>query len=129
MPPESGGTEPQAGRRWTRNRRPARLRQQLRAGDGRNTGGGAGIGRVSDLARHPQLRLGLSQEFLNRKDGWEALKAAYGLPFVPRGLDHGLAYEALAAMQLDVIDVYSTDAKIERYKLRVLEDDRAFPGI
>jgi osmoprotectant transport system substrate-binding protein/osmoprotectant transport system permease protein len=85
-----------------------------------------GIGRISDLARHPKLRLGLSQEFLNRKDGWQALKAAYGLPFAPRGLDHGLAYEALAAMQLDVIDVYSTDAKIERYKLRVLEDDRAF---
>src|SRR5262245_17796286 len=85
-----------------------------------------GIGRISDLARHPQLRLGLSQEFLNRKDGWEALKAAYGLPFAPRGLDHGLAYEALAARQIDVIDVYSTDAKIERYKLRVLEDDRGF---
>ena len=85
-----------------------------------------GIARMSDLARHPQLRLGLSHEFLNRKDGWEALKAAYGMPFSPRGLDHGLAYEALAAGQLDVIDVYSTDAKIERYKLRVLVDDRAF---
>jgi osmoprotectant transport system permease protein len=85
-----------------------------------------GIARLSDLARHPALRLGLSQEFLNRKDGWEALKAAYALPFSPRGLDHGLAYEALAARQLDVIDVYSTDAKIERYKLVVLEDDRAF---
>jgi hypothetical protein len=85
-----------------------------------------GIGRLSDLARHPQLRLGLSQEFLNRKDGWEALKAAYAMPFSPRGLDHGLAYEALAAGQLDVIDVYSTDAKIERYKLTVLQDDRSF---
>jgi osmoprotectant transport system permease protein len=85
-----------------------------------------GIARVSDLARHPQLRLGLSQEFLNRKDGWQALKAAYALPFAPRGLDHGLAYEALAAGQLDVIDVYSTDAKIERYKLLVIEDDRRF---
>jgi osmoprotectant transport system permease protein len=85
-----------------------------------------GIGRISDLARHPQLRLGLSQEFLNRKDGWEALKAEYGLPFGPRGLDHGLAYEAVAAGRLDVIDVYSTDAKIERYKLRVLVDDRGF---
>jgi osmoprotectant transport system permease protein len=85
-----------------------------------------GITRLSDLARHPQLRLGLSQEFLNRKDGWEALKAAYTLPFAPRGLDHGLAYEALAAGQIDVIDVYSTDAKIERYRLTVLEDDRAF---
>ena len=85
-----------------------------------------GIARLSDLARHPQLRLGLSQEFLNRKDGWEALKTAYAMPFSPRGLDHGLAYEALAAGQIDVIDVYSTDAKIERYRLIVLEDDRAF---
>ena len=85
-----------------------------------------GIARVSDLSRHPQLRLGLSQEFLNRKDGWEALKAEYGLPFSPRGLDHGLAYEAIASGQIEVIDVYSTDAKIERYKLRVLEDDRGF---
>jgi osmoprotectant transport system permease protein len=85
-----------------------------------------GIARLSDLARHPRLRLGLSQEFLNRKDGWQALKAAYGMPFDPRGLDHGLAYEALAAGQVDVIDVYSTDAKIERYRLTVLQDDRAF---
>ena len=85
-----------------------------------------GIARLSDLAARPELRLGLSQEFLNRRDGWPALKTAYGLPHAPRGLDHGLAYEALAAGQLDVIDVYSTDAKIERYKLKVLEDDRAF---
>lgn len=86
-----------------------------------------GITRVSDLARHAGLRLGLSQEFLNRKDGWPALREAYGLPYVaPRGLDHGLAYEALAAGQIDVIDVYSTDAKIGRYKLKVLADDRGF---
>jgi len=32
----------------------------------------------------------------------------------------------LAAGQLDVMDVYSTDAKLERYKLVVLEDDRSF---
>ena len=85
-----------------------------------------GIVRLSDLARHPALRLGLSQEFLNRKDGWGALKAAYGLQQEARGLDHGLAYEALAAQQIDVIDVYSTDAKITRYSVRQLEDDRRF---
>lgn len=86
-----------------------------------------GITRVSDLSRHADLRLGLSHEFLNRKDGWPALQLAYGLPFAtPRGLDHGLAYEALAAGQIDVIDVYSTDAKIGRYKLKVLADDRGF---
>ncbi len=85
-----------------------------------------GINSISDLARHADLALGLSQEFLNRKDGWPALRTAYKLPFAPRGLDHGLAYEALAAGRIDVMDIYSTDAKIARYGLRVLEDDRKF---
>ena len=85
-----------------------------------------GISKISELVHHPELKLGLSQEFLNRKDGWQALKAAYALPQAPRGLDHGLAYEALAAGQVDVMDVYSTDAKITRYRVRQLEDDRLF---
>jgi len=86
-----------------------------------------GVRRISDLAKHPELRLGLSHEFLRREDGWPALARAYALPFTePRGLEHGLAYEALAARDVDVIDVYTTDAKIERYALRVLEDDRRF---
>ena len=42
------------------------------------------------------------------------------------GLDHGLAYDAIAAGRVDLMDVYSTDAKIGRYRLRVLEDDRDF---
>ena len=45
---------------------------------------------------------------------------------MPSGLDHGLAYEAIAAGKIDVMDIYSTDAKIERYALRVLEDDRKY---
>ncbi len=86
-----------------------------------------GIRTLSDLARHPALKLGLSQEFIGRADGWPGLKRAYGLPQpTPSGLDHGLAYEAIAAGRIDVMDVYSTDAKIERFGLRVLEDDRAY---
>jgi len=86
-----------------------------------------GIRALSDLARHPRLKLGLSQEFIGRADGWPGLKAAYGLPHdAPGGLDHGLAYEAIGAGRIDVIDVYATDAKIARYGLRVLADDRAF---
>ena len=85
-----------------------------------------GLRTLSDLARHPELKLGLSQEFLGRKDGWPGLKAAYRLPHNPVGLDHGLAYEALAAGRIDVMDVYTTDAKIARYQLRVLEDDRRY---
>ena len=85
-----------------------------------------GIRRLSDLARRPALKFGLSQEFLGRADGWGGLQRAYGLPQAPTGLDHGLAYEAIAAGRIDVMDVYSTDAKIARYHLRVLEDDRHF---
>ena len=86
-----------------------------------------GIGSLSDLARHAELRLGLSQEFIGRADGWPGLKAAYRLPHAaPQGLDHGLAYEAVAAGRIDVMDIYTTDAKIERYRLRTLEDDRKY---
>lgn len=81
---------------------------------------------ISELARLPQARIGLSHEFLGRRDGWPGLAEAYGLPQRPRGLDHGLAYEALAAGEIEVIDVYTTDAKIERYGIRVLEDDRRY---
>jgi osmoprotectant transport system permease protein len=85
-----------------------------------------GIAKVSDLARQPKLRLGLSQEFLGREDGWPGLKAAYRLPFNPTGLDHGLAYEALSKGQIDAMDIYTTDAKIVRFGLRVLDDDRRY---
>jgi osmoprotectant transport system permease protein len=86
-----------------------------------------GVRTVADLARHPKLRLGFSQEFIGRADGWPGVKRAYALPQpTPSGLDHGLAYEAVAAGRIDVMDIYSTDAKIERFELRVLEDDRGF---
>ena len=86
----------------------------------------AGLKTLSDLARRPELKLGLSQEFIGRADGWPGLKTAYGLSQQPTGLDHGLAYEALAAGKIDVMDIYTTDAKIERYRLRVLRDDRRY---
>jgi osmoprotectant transport system permease protein len=85
-----------------------------------------GIKRISDLARHPRLKFGFGHEFLGRRDGGPGLKAAYGLPQTPRGLDHGLAYEALVQGEIDAMDVYTTDAKILRFKIALLEDDRGF---
>jgi osmoprotectant transport system permease protein len=65
------------------------------------------ITKLSDLKSLPELKLGLSQEFIGRADGWPGLKRAYDLPFdTPRGLDHGLAYEAIAGRQVDAIDIY-----------------------
>lgn len=91
-----------------------------------------GVASLSDLARLPRerqraLRFGLSHEFLQRADGWPGLRRAYGLDAEPGpGLDHGLAYQALAQGQVDLVDVYTTDAQIARLRLRVLQDDRNF---
>jgi osmoprotectant transport system permease protein len=83
---------------------------------------------LGDLAAQPQLRLALSNEFIGRADGWPGLKARYRLPHTPNGLDHGLAYQALADGKVDAIDIYTTDAKIAQLGLRVLDDDqRYFP--
>jgi osmoprotectant transport system substrate-binding protein/osmoprotectant transport system permease protein len=85
-----------------------------------------GITTVTELAGHPDLRFGLGHEFMERNDGWPGLREIYALPQTPSGLDHGLAYEAIAAGQIDVMDIYSTDAKIARYAMRVLEDDKRY---
>ncbi|HEY1685175.1 MAG TPA: glycine betaine ABC transporter substrate-binding protein [Tepidisphaeraceae bacterium] len=85
---------------------------------------------ISDLGKYPLLRFGFSNEFLNRKDGWPLVQAVYALPQTNvTGLDHDLAYRAVSSGSIDVIDLYSTDAEIEFYHLRVLDDDRhVFPG-
>lgn len=88
----------------------------------------SGIATISDLAaKSPALKPGLSHEFIARADGWPALQRAYGLALKPgSGLDHGLAYQALVAGQVDLIDVYTTDAQLARQPVRVLRDDKQF---
>ena len=82
---------------------------------------------ISDLLGHPGLRLGFSSEFMDRADGWPGLRRHYGLPQARiTGLDHDLAYRGLAAGTLDVTDLYSTDAEVLHYGLRVLVDDRRY---
>ncbi|MYN00813.1 ABC transporter permease subunit [Pseudoduganella sp. DS3] len=89
-------------------------------------GDGGGPQRLSELAAQRGLRYGLSHEFIGRADGWPGLAQRYGIRSTPRGLDHGIAYEALARKQVDVIDIYATDAKISQYGLRVLGDDQGY---
>jgi osmoprotectant transport system permease protein len=85
------------------------------------------ISRLSDLAAHPQLRLGFSNEFIDRADGWPGIRQRYGLPQTQvRGLDHALSYRAVASGAVDAIDLYSTDAEIPYYHLRTLVDDRHY---
>jgi osmoprotectant transport system permease protein len=81
-----------------------------------------GLRTLSDLAAlQAPLRVGLTHEFLQRADGWPALAsalrpaAATGAGARPR-----LAYRRWQDGQVDLIDVYSTDAQIGRQRLRVL---------
>ena len=85
-----------------------------------------GMRTLGDLARHPDFKLGLSNEFIGRADGWPGLAKAYGLPHKPQGLDHGLAYDAIAGRQIDVMDIYTTDAKIDHLQLLALADDKQY---
>lgn len=87
------------------------------------------IDKISDLRRHPQLTFGFTNEFMDRGDGWRGLRRRYNLPQQNvRGLDHDLAYRGLESGRLDVVDLYSTDAEISYYDIKVLRDDlKYFP--
>jgi len=82
---------------------------------------------ISDLRKHPELKIGLTHEFLDRQDGWQPLRERYALPQQNViGIDHALGYSALANGSFDVKDAYSTDAKIKQNDLVVLEDNLQF---
>jgi osmoprotectant transport system permease protein len=93
----------------------------------RNEAQQLGVRTISDLRKHPELKIGLTHEFLDRQDGWQPLRERYALPQRNViGIDHALGYSALANGSINVKDAYSTDAKIEQNDLVVLEDDFQF---
>lgn len=86
-----------------------------------------GMRRISDLQRHPELTAAFSSGFLEREDGWPGLSRHYGLRLHEvRVIEHALAYQALTSRTVDVIDIFSTDGRLTRPGIVVLEDDRAF---
>ncbi len=85
------------------------------------------INNISDLQKHPELKFGFTNEFMDRGDGWPSLQQFYKLPQRNvRGLDHDLAYRGIESGAIDVIDLYSTDAEIEYYHLKALIDNLNF---
>jgi osmoprotectant transport system permease protein len=85
---------------------------------------------ISDLAgAEANIRAAFSYEFMDRKDGFQGMAAAYHLHFAPQRvnrMEHSLTYQAIDDGAVDLIDLYSTDAKIEKSHLRVLKDDRSY---
>lgn len=85
------------------------------------------VTRVSELENLSDLKTVFTHEFMKRGDGLRALEKHYGFTFKhPVAMEHSLAYEALKNGKVELMAVYTTDAKIKRYKLNLLEDDKKF---
>ncbi len=93
----------------------------------RDTATRLGIKTISDLRAHPELKFGLTHEFIDRRDGWRPLSARYGITATGiLGIEHALGYAGLVSGEIDVKDAYSTDAKIVQNDLVTLRDDWLF---
>lgn len=87
-----------------------------------------GVRTISDLIPHMKsLKFGATHEFLERSDSYPGLQKTYGLDFgEARGMEHGLAYAAIRTGAIDLVDAYTTDGKLLKMPLVLLEDDRNF---
>jgi osmoprotectant transport system permease protein len=66
---------------------------------------------------------------MDRKDGYPGLVDSYHLGFNPQKInrmEHTLSFQAIDQNAVDLIDVYSTDAKIKKLNLRLLKDDHNY---
>lgn len=73
-----------------------------------------------------KLTAGFNSEFIERADGFVGLDSLYDLPLRIREMEIGLMYKSLHTGEVDVIDGFSTDGRIEAYNLRLLEDDKGY---
>lgn len=82
----------------------------------------------SDLAKvSNQLSFGAESDFFAREDGYDAICDDYGMNFKDTmDLDVSIKYDAVKQGQVDVIDVYTTDGRLENSNIVVLEDDKDF---
>ena len=75
---------------------------------------------ISDLLKVPNIRAGFSHEFLNRSDGFKAMTNFYRLKLSHSvAMEHSLIYQSLIENKIDLLEVWSTDAKIEKYNLHI----------
>lgn len=87
-----------------------------------------GIRTYSDLAEHDHyLVFGANYDFFEREDGYPGLQQAYGIDFETwKELEIGLKYQAIGEEEVDVMNIFTTDGRLEAYDLVVLEDDLNF---
>lgn len=95
-----------------------------------------GLETVSDFAEHVKsgntdLTVVLGPEFAERADGWPGLTEAYGFGDAAEKINikkigADLTYQVLGEQKAEVGMVFTTNPKIKKYGLAVLEDDKSF---
>jgi len=84
-----------------------------------------GIKSLSDLAAHPELRIGGDFEIFSRPE-WRAVATAYGLGAMKRRqYQPDFLYRAVMSGDADVVSAFSSDGRIARYGLVILEDPKS----
>lgn len=87
-----------------------------------------GLEKASDLKDHAgEWKLGCDENFDTRPDAYPGWSEAYGIEFKDvMPMQYSLMYRAIAREEADVIAAYSTDPRIAKLDLVMLEDDREF---
>ena len=84
-----------------------------------------GLETISDLKKvEDKLKAGFTLEFNDRDDGNRGLKSVYGLNLNIATMEPALRYSAIQSGDIQIIEVYSTDPEISKYKLKLLKDDK-----
>ncbi|WP_048147817.1 glycine betaine ABC transporter substrate-binding protein [Palaeococcus ferrophilus] len=81
---------------------------------------------LSDLAPYAsKMTLGTDPEFATRPDGLPRIKEVYGFTFGEvKQMEPTLMYTAIKNGEVDAISAYTTDARVDLFGLKILEDDK-----
>jgi len=78
---------------------------------------------LQELANQAKVKIGMGPEFIARPE-YKMICKAYQMQSKPLSLEDSLIYMALEKGNIDAGLGYSTDGRIDKYNLRVLEDDK-----
>lgn len=85
------------------------------------------VKKISDLQHLKNIKAAFTPEFTSREENWPRLKSTYNFnQFIVNEMDHQLAYQAVYNKKVDVMEAYSTDAKLKEYQLQLLLDDKNY---
>jgi len=94
----------------------------------RDTAEKYGLQKASDLKDVAgEMKLGTDENFDTRPDAYPGWSETYGIEFkevIP--MQYSMMYRAIANNEVDVIAAYSTDSRIAKLDLVMLEDDKEF---